>query len=473
MEYVLSVLNEVNKSDDISIYVVGQYIIDRLLGISSNEIEIVIENGFIDAIDRVFQRLDFDNYTKEVRKEVVFLRNKEKNIEIRLIDLKNHVLRDHLQNRVITIDSMALPINLYNEVQHENIIDPYGGLKDLQGKKVRNNLEREDALEISNILKAVRLMSQYNFDMDGKFKDFIVENHGKIETSYSKNITDELFKILKMEKTYYYFKFLDQNLNIFQKIFPEISPMKEVGECKYHVVDVFKHSLYTMEILELIIYSDSYFEEHIRKVYKEHSKEEIALGHSRLEFIKLGAFFHDVGKPSAMKIDETGRTRFRGHEITGAEIIKDMAENLGLSIKERDLLYRLVAKHMIPLVLYKKNDVSGKTLYKMFKELGDDTLDVLLIALADIIATRKLLEPTEEMGKFKIHVEYIANNYLTRFKEVEDISHIITGKNVIKNFDLGEDVLINELIEEVRKAIYNGKIGTSKEAALKFIEGVL
>ncbi|WP_202708113.1 HD domain-containing protein [Sporosalibacterium faouarense] len=473
MEYVLSVLNEVNKSDDISIYVVGQYIIDRLLGISSNEIEIVIENGFIDAIDRVFQRLDFDNYTKEVRKEVVFLRNKEKNIEIRLIDLKNHVLRDHLQNRVITIDSMALPINLYNEVQHENIIDPYGGLKDLQGKKVRNNLEREDALEISNILKAVRLMSQYNFDMDGKFKDFIVENHGKIETSYSKNITDELFKILKMEKTYYYFKFLDQNLNIFQKIFPEISPMKEVGECKYHVVDVFKHSLYTMEILELIIYSDSYFEEHIRKVYKEHSKEEIALGHSRLEFIKLGAFFHDVGKPSAMKIDETGRTRFRGHEITGAEIIKDMAENLGLSIKERDLLYRLVAKHMIPLVLYKKNDVSGKTLYKMFKELGDDTLDVLLIALADIIATRKLLDPTEEMGKFKIHVEYIANNYLTRFKEVEDISHIITGKNVIKNFDLGEDVLINELIEEVRKAIYNGKIGTSKEAALKFIEGVL
>jgi len=70
---------------------------------------------------------------------------------------------------------------------------------------------------------------------------------------------------------------------------------------------------------------------------------------------------------------------------------------------------------MIPLVLYKENDVSGERLHSMFANLKDDTLDILIISLADIVATRKLLHPDEDMGKYKIHIEYLANNYLTRF----------------------------------------------------------
>lgn len=472
MEAILSVLEEISKKENIKIYIVGQYISNELLGKFSEEIEVLIEKRFDNTINILMNNIDFNCYTKEEKERTLILSNKDKKTTIKISQLEGTSLKEDLENRTITIDSMAIMIDDYNNVDIDNIIDPFDGVRDVQSKRITHNFQKMVIDDLSVILKAVRLMSQYDFDLDEDFERIIIKSKENFKLDLNQGVTEELFRILKLKNTHYSLRYLHNKLNILDLIFPEILPMSEVGECKYHVVNVLEHSFYTLEVLESVIYSNGYFEDHIRKVFERHSQKEVVFGHNKLEILKLGAFFHDIGKPYAMKIDENGRTRFRGHEITGAETIKDIAQRLNLSIKERDLLYKIVSKHMIPLVLYKKNDVSGKALYKLFKELKDETLDILLIALADIIATRKLLNPSEEMGKFKIHVEYMANNYLTRFKEIEDISGIITGMDIMKSFDFDEEIMIEDVIEEVKKAIYNGKISRSKEAALEYIEKI-
>lgn len=473
MNFILSILKEISKVENINIYIVGQYIVKNLLGKHSREIDILIKDKFIHVINTIIKKEEFKDYIKNDRGDLFQIIDKHKNIIINLIPMKDLSLEESLKNRLFTLDSMAIDINNFETIEPSNIIDSFGGLEDIKSEIVKLNSSEVCIHKLEDVLKAIRLMSEYNFDLDQQTKELIIKHNSSIKIISQNIVTQEVFKILKLRRTNYYFKYMDEELNILHIIFPEIKEMKEVGECKYHVVDVMRHSLYTMKVLERIIYSTGYFEDHIKSVYEKHSQKEITEGHNRLEIMKLVAFFHDVGKPSAMKIDKTGRTRFGGHEITGAEVIRNIAERLGLSIKEKDLLYKLVAEHMIPLILYKKNDVSGKALYNMFSKLEEDTLDVLLIALADIIATRKLLNPTEEMGKFKVHVEYIANNYLTRFKEIEDISNIIRGKDIIMNFEIDEGTMIDDLIEEVRKAIYNGKIEANKESALSYIEKIL
>ncbi len=475
MDLILPKLRKIGNEKNVKIYLVGGYIRDYLLEKSNEDIDFVVEGNVEDIAKEFAESINGKLITLGGRHKFYRIVDNKRNVTVDLSQLKGNDIKEDLLNRDFTINSLAIDIDKIEKgkILKENIIDVANGLDDLNKgiiRHVKENAFEEDPIRM---LRAVRFMSQLEFELYDTTKRLIKKNKDKIKNMPYERITHELFKLLKYRRTYYYFNYMDRTLNILEEIFPEIEPMREIGKCKYHVVDSLTHSIYTLKVAEDIIYADSYFEDHVRKAYEEHTKKIVASGHTRLDLIKLGAFFHDVGKPSAKKVDETGRIRFKGHEITGAEIVKKIAERLKLSIKERDLLYKMVAKHMLPLVLYKNNDVSGKALYGMFSELKEDTLDVLLISLADIIATRKLLYPEEEMGKFKVHIEYMANNYLTRYKEIEKISNIITGKEIMQKFDLGENVLVGDLLEEVRKAIYYGKISANKEAALRYIEQIL
>lgn len=472
MDTIFSLLKDISKEENVKIYVTGEYLRDFLLGKKTKDMELLVSDKTSviakDFANRIDMKLIGGNNPSSYK---VLDIDRDLKIDFHCIDEGD--INTYLQKKGITIDSMAVDICNFEENLKDNIIDPTGGLVDIENNIVR--IWDEDNLIENPILsiRAVAIMSELGFEMDKDTITTIRRNKGLISNIEGKELGDEFFKILRRRKTYYYFSFMDKELDILEEIFPEIKSMKDVGECKYHVVDAFTHSIYVLKLTENIIYYDGYFEDHIRRIYEDHASERMEGDHTRVELMKLGAFFHDVGKPSARKVDSTGRVRFKGHEITGAEIIRKISERFSLSIKERDILYRIVAKHMLPLVSYKSNDVSSKFLYRMFKECGDETLDILLIALADIVGTRKLLYPDEEMGKFKIHIEFIANNYITRYREVEDMSKVIKGSDIMKEFDLPEGVLASELVEEVRKAIFMGKIGMSKSSIIKYLKDIL
>lgn len=469
MDSIFSILKEISEKEDTKIYIIGGYLRDFLIGRVTKKMKLLVK-GNTEIIAKDFaKKVDIDIITEDNSFKVIDI---DRDLKIEFIPFEEDI-NSYLQNRGITIQSLAIDVCKFSEDMKENIIDPTGGLNDIEENKIR--IWDSEILKKRPIMmvKAVALMSELDFDMDEDTIKIINNNKTLISNIDGKELGDQVFKILRNRKSYHYFGFMDKELDILEEIFPEAEKMKDIGECKYHIVDSFTHSLYVLKLTENIIYYEGYFENHIRIAYEKHSCDEIIGNHTRMELIKLAAFFHDVGKPSARKVDIKGRVRFKGHEITGAEIIKNISERFGLSIKERDILYRIVAKHMFPLVSYKANDVSSKFLYKMFKETKEETLDILLIALSDIVGTRKLLHPNEEMGKFKIHIEFMANNYITRFKESQDISDIITATDILEEFDLPEEVLVSKLLEEIRKAIFMGKIGRNKNSIMKYLKNIL
>ncbi|EOD01068.1 CCA tRNA nucleotidyltransferase [Caldisalinibacter kiritimatiensis] len=472
MDFILKELKRVSIEKDVKIYVVGGYVRNLILNTPSEDIDCVISERVEEVVNTFADRLSKKVISLGEEDKLYRIVDKNNNIQIDFTSMKGNSIEQDLFKRDFTLNSLAVDVYDLDNYK-DKIIDPTNGLEDINNGIIRHVYDDAFIDDPIRMLRAVRFMSEFNFRLHDSTKRLINKHKSHIKKMPGERITQELFKILNNKNTSYYFHFMEKELDILQEVFPEIIEMRDVGECKYHVVDSLTHSLYTLEVIEDIIYADNYFEEHIRRAYENHVNEEISSNHSRLSLIKMGAFFHDIGKPSAKKVDKTGRVRFRGHEITGAEIVKSIAERLRLSIKERDLLYKYVSKHMYPLVIYKSNDVSGKTLYKMFSELKNDTLDILLISLADIIATRKLLDPKEDMGKYKVFTEYLANNYLTRFKDIEKISDVITGREILENFQLDEEVMIGDILEEVKKAIYNGKVSRRKKDVLKYIEDIL
>jgi len=465
MKAIITCILQLKEKLKYDVYLVGGSVRDILLEREIKDLDFVVAED---------SKHFAENLQKDLNGSLVELDQENEMYRVVLkdgftIDIGRFKGKDILQDltkRDFTINAMAYDISKRWPINEDDIIDPFSGRQHLQEKLIKHIYNEAFIDDPARMLRAARLMAELEYEIHEETLKLINKNAELVKSIPGERITPELFAILKKDNSYYYLSLMESKLGILNQIFPDLDVMKDVGECKYHVVDCWTHSIYTMKLAESIISSEAFFEDHIKEAYERHTSEIIAADRTRLQLLKLGALFHDIGKPSAKKVDNKGRTRFRGHEITGAEIVKEYAERLKLSTRETDILYKYVALHMIPLVLYKTNDVSGRALYKTFNDMKEETLDILLIALADIVATRKLLDPNEEMGMFKVHIEYIANNYLTRFKPVEKLSSIISGNELMEALGLQEGIKIGQILEEIRKAIYFGQISESKEGIL-------
>lgn len=465
-------IKEVSRITDKDIYLTGGAVRDYFLKRKIQDLDIVVNGDSVNLAKKFADAngKSFISLGQEIG--VTRVEFKEENLTVDFSTIRGGDIYEDLSHRDFTINSIAVKV-VDGKLDFSNVIDPFRGLEDIEKrliKEIRKNVFKEDPLRM---LRAVRFMSELGFDITEKTNELINKNSHRIKEVSGERISREIFKILGYKRAHYYFNLMDKYLNILNKIFPEIELMKEVGKCKYHVVDSWTHSLYTMRVIENIIYADGYFEDHLRRAYENHTAQMYSNGHARIQLIKLAALFHDIGKPGARWVDETGRVRFRGHEIVGEEIMADISDRLKLSKKEKIFLCKMVKEHMWTLNLYKTNDVSGRSLYDLFKNFGEDTLDIVLIGLADIISTRQLLNPNEEMGMYKVHAEYLANNYLTRFKQLEDISEVINGNDILERFNLEDKRIVGEILDSVKRAIFFGKIPLEKDRILSYIENHL
>lgn len=227
-----------------------------------------------------------------------------------------------------------------------------------------------------------------------------------------------IIRSLKLESTSQELKKLDKDKDL-EKIIPKINEMKAVGECKYHVVNCFDHSINALKEFEDIITDENFFPAHLKDLIWDYLNTELEESISRLEILKLGIFIHDIGKPDAKTVDESGRVHFKGHEKIGGDIAIKLGNKLKLSEKSIDTLFNYVRYHMYLLIFYKDNNLTQEKLFDMFNKIGDDTIGIILLGYADIVATRKLLNPDEQVGTIKTYMEFILTNYEYRYKRLK------------------------------------------------------
>ena len=203
---------------------------------------------------------------------------------------------------------------------------------------------------------------------------------------------------------------------ILESIIPEVKSMKEVGQCKYHKVDCFSHTIYALEEFEKLI-REKNFPTHLNECIWKYLNTIVEDDIQVLDLLKLGVFLHDIGKSKAKTVDENGRIHFKGHEKFSGDIAIEVGKNLNLSQKSIELLYNYTRYHMYLLTLYKKSNASHEVLKEMFDKLQDDVIGLMLLGFADITATKRLLEPKEDEEILKSYIYYILTVYLYKYKK--------------------------------------------------------
>jgi poly(A) polymerase len=195
----------------------------------------------------------------------------------------------------------------------------------------------------------------------------------------------------------------------------------------------------------------------------EHLSLEVSSGSNRRVLLKLAGLLHDIAKPMTKSIDDTGRARFLGHTKQGAAMTASILERLRFSTRETRLVESLVYYHLRPVQMAQEEFPSQRAIYRYFRDTGDASLDILVLALADFLASRGPLVSMEDWEKQCQLISYIIEEHGKQQTRVVPVK-LIDGHDIMDALGLVPGPLVGKLLALVEEAHAGGELSTREEA---------
>jgi len=373
-------------------------------------------------------------------------------------DFRAATLEKDLLHRDFTINSMAVKLEDVFSGKDLNalIVDPYSGKADLKSKIIRvagKNSFKEDPLRI---LRAFSFSCMLGFSMDKQTLRLAKKEKHLISRVSSERIREELFKIFDSRTAYTSLATLDK-LKILEIIFPEIKPMRGIGQGPYHHLDVWQHTLETLNQFELLLQAVKQDLE-----ISGYLSQELSSLRKRSSLLKLACILHDVGKPKALR-REKGKIIFHGHERIGLGLARMICRRLKLANDETRSLERIVLWHLRPGYLADNGRPTERAIFRYFRDTENDALAVLLLSLADQRATKGPLTTALSRVRHEKTVKALIRRLLNQNKEKKP-APFLNGNDVMRKFKLAPGPLVGKVLLGLEEAQAIGKVKNKKEA---------
>lgn len=317
------------------LYVVGGYIRCGLTGLKNGDIDLT-SSLTPDELKHVLYGSGFFVADSNLRVGTVIIKNNDFTAEFTTFRTDNYPIggKHSPLNVTFTKDIFLdayrrdFKINaIYYDILKDEIIDPTGGLYDLNNRNLSTTREPEKVFSEDGlrILRLIRFAAELNFNIDSKTFSVAKQLVNQILDLSKERIAIEIKKILTADCRYnlkgneyaHYrgLKLLDE-VGALGLIFPPLEEGKGLKQNpKYHDHDVFEHSL-------------------------------LAVKYATPD-VRLAALLHDVAKPFCLKRDGN----MYAHPFEGGKIAKRLLgkDGLKLSNDEIDFTTRLIENHMYNL----------------------------------------------------------------------------------------------------------------------------
>ena len=449
---IFKIISQVAYDRGQSVYVVGGYVRDLLLGRKSpTDIDFVTESSGIELAQAIAKSINpetkvsiFKTYGtamfryENLELEFVGARKESYSADSRNPQVEQGTLEDDQKRRDFTVNAMAISLNKDN---FGELIDPFNGMEDMEQKILRTPLEpvqtySDDPLRM---MRAIRFASTLGFSIEQKSLEAIEKEAKRIEIITVERIMVEFNKIMLSEKPSVGLEIMKKT-GLLDIVLPELTALEGIEE-----VEGQKHK-------------DNFW--HTLEVVDNISKNTDNL------WLRWAALLHDVGKvPTKKYVKGLGWT-FHGHEFLGSKMVKTIFQRLKLPLgKDMKYVQKMVKLSSRPIALI-SDDVSDSALRRMLFDAGEDLEDLFTLCKADITTKNSY-----KQEKFKKNFEYVAK----KIKEVEEKDHVrnfqppITGEEIMQMFNMKPSREIGILKERVKEAVLEGEIPNEHEAAKELV----
>src|SRR2546427_564410 len=281
----------------------------------------------------------------------------------------------------------------------------------------------------------------------------------------AERVRDELLLMLALPDTARAFRRLDA-LGLLGVLLPEVEPMRATAQPAPHRFPVLEHSLRALASADRVLARLAMlvpFGEELRA----HMDEPLGGGVTRDPVLKLAALLHDVAKPETRRVVQ-GRVRFFGHDLVGAERARAIGQRLRLPARAVGVLERLVRHHLRPMHLGATERLTPRARYRFYRDLREDTQDLLLLALADAAA----VTGASPLGVWRRAP--LLRDLLGGWQEqqaVEAAAPLLRGEDVMGRLGLAPGPAVGRALARVREAQALGRVRT-REQALAYLDSL-
>lgn len=449
---LFDLIAKASRQLDVESYVIGGFVRDLILGRETKkDIDIVAVGSGIALAEKVASLLPhkpkvqvFRNYGTAMLRyrdtdiEFVGARRESYRSDSRNPIVEDGTLQDDQNRRDFTINALALSLN---ESNFGELLDPFGGMADLEAKLIRTPLDpditySDDPLRM---LRAIRFAAQLGFEIEEHSLASITKNKDRITIISGERIVEELNKILMTEVPSRGFLLLYKT-GLLDIILPELTALNNVEEIEGHT---HKNNFYhTLEVVDNIAPNTGDV------------------------WLRWAALLHDIGKAPTKRFSKKQGWTFHGHEFLGGKMVKKIFARLHMPLNHKmKYVAKMVMLSSRPIVL-SQDIVTDSAVRRLVFDAGEDIEDLMILCEADIT--------TKNPAKFR---KYHSNFQVVRRKivEVEQRDQVrnfqppVTGEEIMAHFNIPPSREVGILKEAIKEAILEGEIPNEHGPAFDFM----
>jgi poly(A) polymerase len=414
--------------------------------------------------------------------------------------MRGLTIEDDLAARDFTVNAMAIVLE---NGRSTRLLDPHGGRQDLEAGVLRRVSPVSLLQDPIRLLRAVRLMVQFDLDIDPATRSQAERLTETIRLSSTERARDELWKMLASPHPRIAVQLL-REFGLLRYVLPEVAAMQGVLQSPPHHLDVYDHTLAAVDAASTLrdwIVSGvqpandpnmAQVIDLLRPVQydlRRHFSHQVAAGHGRAEWLVWHALFHDTGKPGTIMLevedgsvgldrrsgdegDEAMRYRFIGHETLGAELTTLRLTELRFSSTEVAMCAAVVRGHMRPHLLdnsFPTGEISRKAAFRYFRDVGGKQfgrglgVDTLILALADYLAVHGVLPDTWPV--YKAHIAQLLDDYFAVGEgKTTELLPLVNGHELMHMLGIEQGIVVGNLLDQIMEAQVAGEVTTRSDA---------
>jgi tRNA nucleotidyltransferase (CCA-adding enzyme) len=342
-------------------------------------------------------------------------------------------IKDDLARRDFTINAIAY------DVLEDRLIDPFGGLTDLEAKTLRAVGDpatrfSEDGLRV---LRAARFVATLEVTLEPETERAIEPSLASYAKVSAERIRDEWLKTMKARKPSRAFEVMRKH-GLLALTAPELLESVGCEQNRYHAFDVWNHALRCLDECPTV------------------------------PVLRVAGLFHDVGKPRSRAFSEKNQDyTFYEHDRIGAEMAAPILSRLRFSNEERERIVALIRHHILCYDETWSDAAVRRWLRRVTPELAPD---LYALGRADVLAKGKEAKgDLENLAALEAHVaRLLAAGAALGTKDLA-----IDGGVLMKELSLAPGRVIGEVLRALLEAVVEDPSLNDREKLLDLARKIL